>query len=80
MPRPATPQSKQTHTHANAAWVFAKNGTNTHGTFKKGDRARGAYSPELMHAYQAARILIYSPLPGVSYGKDRSQREGPGRA
>lgn len=78
MPRPSTPQSRQAHTHANAAWVFAKHGRNQHGRFEKGDRARGAYSPALMAEYIKAGILIYSPLPGVRYGQDRTKREGPG--
>ncbi len=39
-------------------YVFAKNCTNTHGTFKKGDNARGAFSTDLIDAYLQAGILV----------------------
>jgi hypothetical protein len=38
--------------------VFAKNCTNSHGTFKKGDRSRGAFSPALVDSYLKAGILV----------------------
>lgn len=40
------------------ALVFAKNCVNDHGAFKKGDRARGAFPPELVRSYLGAGILI----------------------
>lgn len=45
---------------ANRIYIFAKNGTNDHGSFSKGDKARGAYSPELVASYVAAGILVPS--------------------
>lgn len=48
---------------ANRLYIFAKNGTNDHGPFAKGDKARGAYSPELVASYLAAGILV--PAPGL---------------
>lgn len=38
--------------------VFAKNCTNAHGTFAKGDTARGAFSDQLVADYLAAGILV----------------------
>jgi hypothetical protein len=35
-----------------------KNCTNKFGTFKKGDRSRGAFPPELIREYLAAGILV----------------------
>jgi len=43
---------------ANRGYVFAKNCTNDHGTFVIGDKARGAFSPELVASYVAAGILV----------------------
>jgi hypothetical protein len=43
---------------ANRVYVFAKNCTNDHGTFVIGDKARGAFSPELVASYVAAGILV----------------------
>ena len=43
---------------ANRLYVFAKTCTNTHGKFDKGDRARGAFSPELVESYLQAGILV----------------------
>ena len=37
---------------------FVKNCTNKFGTFKKGDRSRGAFPPELIREYLAAGILV----------------------
>lgn len=45
---------------ANRLYVFAKHCTNDHGTFAKGDKARGAFSKELVAAYVAAGILVES--------------------
>jgi len=42
-------------------YVFAKTCTNDHGRFAKGDKARGAFTPELVAAYVAAGILIEAP-------------------
>lgn len=38
--------------------VFAKNCVNGHGSFKKGDHSRGAFSTELVRSYLAAGILV----------------------
>ncbi len=46
---------------ANRRYVFAKHCTNDHGTFAKGDKARGAFSAELVAAYVAAGILVEAP-------------------
>lgn len=46
---------------ANRLYVFAKTCTNDHGTFAKGDKARGAFSPELVASYLAAGILLPAP-------------------
>lgn len=46
---------------ANRAYVFAKRCTNDHGTFSKGDKARGAFSPELVASYLSAGVLIEAP-------------------
>lgn len=43
---------------ANRRYVFAKHCTNDHGTFAKGDKARGAFSADLVGAYVAAGILV----------------------
>ena len=43
---------------ANRLYVFAKTCTNDHGTFAKGDKARGAFSDELIASYLEAGILI----------------------
>lgn len=42
----------------NRLYVFAKNCTNAHGTFKKGDKARGAFDPELIKSYLSLGILV----------------------
>lgn len=46
---------------ANRLYVFAKRCTNDHGTFAPGDKARGAFSEELVASYLAAGILVESP-------------------
>ena len=46
---------------ANRLYVFAKKCTNDHGTFAKGDKARGAFSAALVAAYVAAGILVEAP-------------------
>lgn len=43
---------------ANRHYVFAKNCTNDHGRFVKGDKARGAFSPELVASYVECGILV----------------------
>ena len=43
---------------ANRAYIFAKTCTNDHGSFAKGDKARGAFSADLVASYVAAGILI----------------------
>lgn len=43
---------------ANRLYVFAKNCTNDHGSFSKGDKARGAFSDELVQSYLAAGVLV----------------------
>ena len=42
----------------NADLVFAKNCTNTHGTFVKGDPARRAFSKDLVDSYVDCGILV----------------------
>lgn len=59
---------------ANRLFVFAKNCTNTHGSFKKGDKARGAFSQELIDAYLQAGILAKMPdTPANGDGNGRDQ-------
>lgn len=59
---------------ANRLYVFAKTCTNDHGTFSKGDKARGSFSDDLVQSYIDAGILInasgrtigaaqYAPIP-----------------
>ncbi len=48
---------------ANRRYVFSKNCTNDHGSFAKGDKARGAFAPELVHSYLAAGILVPASDP-----------------
>lgn len=38
--------------------IFTKNCTNAHGSFVKGDHARGAFSRELVDSYLKAGILV----------------------
>ena len=47
--------------------VFAKNCSNAHGTFAKGDAARGAFSDQLVADYLAVGILVEreAPAPDV---------------
>lgn len=52
----AAPQALPTP--ANRLYVFAKNCTNDHGKFVRGDKARGSFSPDLVHSYLAAGILV----------------------
>lgn len=42
----------------NRLYVFAKTCTNDHGHFAKGDKARGAFAPELVASYLAAGVLV----------------------
>lgn len=44
-------------TPANRLYVFAKNCTNDHGVFVIGDKARGAFSADLVQSYLASGIL-----------------------
>lgn len=46
--------------------VFAKNCTNAHGSFAKGDTARGAFSDQLVADYLAAGILVEGKAPDVA--------------
>lgn len=48
----------------NRAYVFAKHCVNDHGRFQKGDKARGAFSAELVASYVAAGILVRAPRHG----------------
>ena len=43
--------------------VFAKNCSNAHGTFAKGDVARGAFSDQLVADYLAVGILVEREAP-----------------
>ncbi len=57
----AAPLSKKTKpaaVPANRAYVFAKTCTNDHGHFAKGDKARGAFAPDLVTSYLAAGVLV----------------------
>jgi len=45
---------------ANRIYVFAKTCTNDHGSFAKGDKARGAFSDDLVASYIEAGILIHA--------------------
>lgn len=42
----------------NRLYVFAKTCTNDHGHFAKGDKARGAFAPDLVASYLAAGVLV----------------------
>jgi hypothetical protein len=57
--KPAAKPRFMTKPPANRAYVFAKNCTNDHGAFVKGDKARGAFSPALIASYLAAGILVH---------------------
>lgn len=45
---------------ANRLYVFAKTCTNDHGTFAKGEKARGSFSDDLVQSYIDAGILIHA--------------------
>jgi hypothetical protein len=45
--------------------VFAKNCSNQHGSFAKGDVARGAFSPQLVADYLAVGILLEAKDTGT---------------
>jgi hypothetical protein len=45
--------------------VFAKNCSNAHGTFAKGDVARGAFSDQLVADYLAVGILVEAKDTGT---------------
>ena len=45
---------------ANRLYVFAKTCTNDHGAFTKGDKARGAFSDELVQSYLEAGVLTHA--------------------
>lgn len=52
-------QAKETQTPVKVKYyVFAKNCTNDHGSFKKGDKSRGAFAPELIKSYLESGILV----------------------
>jgi hypothetical protein len=56
-----TPKTTAAKEPANRVYVFAKNCTNDHGHFAIGDKARGAFSDELVASYVAAGILVEAP-------------------
>jgi hypothetical protein len=60
-PHSAAPAAP-TQAPANRLYIFGKTCTNDHGTFAKGDKARGAFAPELVAAYLAAGILVPAPV------------------
>jgi hypothetical protein len=60
-PEPQTAPQAAPQLPAHRAYVFAKNCTNSHGSFAKGDKARGAFAPELVASYLAAGILVAQP-------------------
>ena len=49
------PKATQTPTKY---YLFAKNCTNNFGTFKKGDKSRGAFPEQLVKDYLAMGILV----------------------
>jgi len=55
---------------ASRLYIFAKNCTNNHGSFQKGDKARGAFTPELIESYLAAGILIKAPPQSTPEAED----------
>lgn len=57
--------------------VFAKNCTNAHGSFSKGDTARGAFSDQLVADYLAAGILVEGKAPDVSLIDEGDKPAGP---
>jgi hypothetical protein len=58
--------------------VFAKNCSNAHGTFAKGDVARGAFSPQLVADYLAVGILVEAKDTGTPITtKTGSEAEAP---
>lgn len=60
---------------ANRLYVFAKNCTNDHGHFVKGDPARGAFSADLVAAYLAAGVLV--PRQGVQPARQQAEKAAP---
>lgn len=57
--------------------VFAKNCTNAHGSFAKGDTARGAFSDQLVADYVAAGILVEGKAPDVALTHEGDIANGP---
>lgn len=57
----ATEQTSKPAAPANMVYMFAKNCTNDHGSFAKGDKARGAFDLEMVAAYVEAGILVEVP-------------------
>ena len=55
---------------ASRLYIFAKHCTNNHGSFQKGDKARGAFTPELIESYLAAGILIKAPPQSAPEAED----------
>ena len=56
--KPKAPNTAQTGPLPKARQlVFSANCTNDHGTFAKGDPARGAFSPALVESYLKAGVL-----------------------
>jgi hypothetical protein len=53
--------------------VFAKNCSNAHGTFAKGDAARGAFSDQLVADYLAVGILVEREAPAEAAPADTEQ-------
>ena len=49
----------------NLEYVFAKNATNDHGTFIKGQRARGAFHGDLVKTYVRLGILVKASKPAA---------------
>jgi L-fucose isomerase-like protein len=54
----ATEQKPPMAKTANRVYVFTANCVNDHGAFVIGDKARGAFAPELVAGYLAAGILV----------------------
>ena len=55
---------------ANRLYVFAKTCTNDHGTFAKGDKARGSFSDDLVNSYLDAGILIHASDRTIGASQD----------
>lgn len=61
---------------ANRHYVFARRCTNDFGHFAVGERARGAFPPELVASYLAAGVLVDAPAAPAPVTAAKGGRRG----